>query len=169
MRGAGMKSAGMFLLAYAIALCGEDTTAAKPYTREPRTQPAPTQRWRGSQGWGHKSQYFALYDPEAIDTITGAVEAVDRQTPLSDMYYGVFLIVDSPREDFDITVHLGPGWYIDNQDTRVQAGDTVTVYGSRIMLEGEPTIIASKILLGGKTLVLREKNGLPVWVGWRDR
>ncbi len=164
-----MKRVLVALAALAFAAGGADSDSAKPYVNQPQTQPTPSRRWSGSQGWGHNAQYFALYDPDAIDTISGVVEHVDRQTPLSDMYYGVFLVVDSEDEDYDLTVHLGPGWYIDNQDTEVKRGDSVTVAGSRIVLEGEPAIIAAEVTLGNKVLRLRERDGMPVWVGWRDR
>jgi len=127
----------------------------------------PMMKWKGSGGWGEGSQYGRMYDPKTIETITGTVEKVDKITPGKGMSYGVHLIVKTEKETID--VHLGPGWYIENQDVKIMPADKVEVKGSRITFQGKPVIIAAEVKKGEETLKLRDENGFPVWAGWRRR
>jgi hypothetical protein len=72
-------------------------------------------------------------------------------------------------EDETISVHLGPGWYIENQDVKIQPKDKLEVKGSRVTFEGKPVIIAAEVKKGDEVLKLRDKNGFPLWSGWRRR
>jgi len=68
-----------------------------------------------------------------------------------------------------ISVHLGPAWYMDNQDVQIAVGDKVEVKGSRVTLDGKPTLIAAEVKKGDEVLTLRDANGFPAWSGWRRR
>jgi predicted Abi (CAAX) family protease len=68
-----------------------------------------------------------------------------------------------------ISVHLGPGWYIENQDVKIEPKDKVEIKGSRITFQGKPALIAAEVKKGDKTLELRNESGFPVWSGWRRR
>lgn len=68
-----------------------------------------------------------------------------------------------------IAVHLGPDWYIENQDVEITPMDKIEVKGSRIAFEGKPAIIASEVKKGDDILWLRDASGFPVWSGWRRR
>ena len=83
------------------------------------------------------------------------------------MSAGVHLMVKTDTET--ISVHLGPVWFIENQDIMIEQEDKLEIKGSRISFEGEPTIIAAIIEKGEQTLQLRAANGVPVWSGWRRR
>jgi hypothetical protein len=83
------------------------------------------------------------------------------------MSYGVHLSLKSDKETID--VHLGPGWYIENQSITIEPGDKVEILGSRIMFDGKPAIIAAEVKEGDEILQLRDKNGFPAWSGWRRR
>lgn len=124
-------------------------------------------KWRGSGGWGMGSQYGRMYDPKTIETITGEVVSVDAVNPLKGMSYGVHLTVTSNKET--ISVHLGPAWYIENQDIKIKPKDQIEVRGSKITFQGKPTIIAAEVKKGEEILKLRDENGFPVWSGWRRR
>lgn len=124
-------------------------------------------QWRGGGGWGAGAQYSRLYDPKTVETISGEVISVDVITPVKGMYYGVHLMVKTAKET--ISVHLGPGWYIENQDTKIEPKDKVEVTGSRITLEGKPVIIAAEVKKGEEVLKLRDEKGFPFWSGWRKR
>jgi len=121
--------------------------------------------WRGSGGWGMGSQYNRMYDPATVETLTGTVESVDKITPMKGMYYGIHLMVKTDKET--IPVNLGPGWYIERLDTKIEKGDTIEVKGSRVTLSGKPAIIAAEVKKGDNTLVLRDSAGVPAWAGWR--
>jgi hypothetical protein len=66
-------------------------------------------------------------------------------------------------------VHLGPVWYIERQDIKIDPGDKVEITGSRITFQGKPAIIAVELKKGTEILKLRDENGFPVWSGWRRR
>jgi hypothetical protein len=66
-------------------------------------------------------------------------------------------------------VHLGPGFYIENQDVKLQAKDKVEVKGSRVTFDGKPAIIAAEVKKGDEVLKLRDDAGFPAWIGWRRR
>jgi hypothetical protein len=93
--------------------------------------------------------------------------SVDKITPIKGMSYGAHLMVRIDKET--ISVHLGPGWYIDNQDVKITVGDKIEVRGSRITFEGKPALIAAEVKKGDEVLTLRGANGFPVWSGWRRR
>ena len=69
----------------------------------------------------------------------------------------------------EMDVHLGPAWYIENQEMVVTAGDKVEVKGSKVDIGGKPAIIAAELTKGDETMVLRDGAGVPVWAGWRRR
>jgi len=122
-------------------------------------------RWRGGGGWGAGGQYGRLYDAKTVETISGEVTAVEQMTPFKDMGRGVHLTLKTDKET--ISVHLGPVWYIERQDTKIAAGDKIEVKGSRITYEGKPAIIAAEIHKGDEVLMLRDASGIPMWAGWR--
>ena len=123
--------------------------------------------WRGGGGWGMSSQYGRMYDPKTIETISGEVERVDMITPMKGMSGGVHLVVKTDKEP--VSVHLGPAWYIENQDVKIQPKDKVEITGSRITFDGKPAIIAREVKKSDEVLILRDDNGYPVWSGWRRR
>jgi hypothetical protein len=123
--------------------------------------------WKGSGGWGQGAAYGKMYDPKTVETISGEVVSVDKITPLKGMSYGVHLTVKTDKET--ISIHMGPGWFIENQDIKIEPKDKVEVKGSRITFEGKPAIIAAEVQKGEEVLKLRDENGVPVWSGWRGR
>jgi hypothetical protein len=122
-------------------------------------------RQRGSGGWGPGNQYGRMYDPNTVETINGEVVRVEKITPLRGMSYGIHLIVKTEKEE--ISVHLGPGWFIKNQDIKIEAKDKIEVKGSRITFQGSPALIAAEVKKGEHKLRLRDESGFPVWSGWR--
>jgi hypothetical protein len=123
--------------------------------------------WKGSGGWGSGSPYARMYNPQTVETITGEVVSVDRITPMKGMCYGVHIVVKTDKET--LPVHLGPGWYIENQDVKILSKDKIEVKGSRITFEGKLALIAAEVKKGGEMLTLRDAKGFPVWSGWRRR
>ncbi len=125
----------------------------------------PWEGWRGSEGWGMGQRYQQMYDPESVETLSGEVVGVERIRPMERMSYGVHILLKTEEET--IPVHLGPVWYIQRQDVRIKKGDKIEVTGSRVMMRGKPTIIASEVKKGDEVLILRDESGVPVWSGWR--
>ncbi len=123
--------------------------------------------WKGSGGWGMGTAYGRMYNPKTVETISGEVVSIDKITPMRGMSYGVHLTVKTARET--VSVHLGPDWFIENQDVKLEPKDKVEVKGSRITFEGKPALIAAEVKKGDEVLKLRDENGFPVWSGWRRR
>jgi hypothetical protein len=124
-------------------------------------------KWKGSGGWGPGAQYNRMYDPKTVGTIKGEVVSVDKMTPIKGMSYGVHLGVKTEKET--ISVHLGPGWFIESQDIKIEPRDKIEVRGSRITYQGKPAIIAAEVKKGEEILKLRDDAGIPVWAGWKRR
>jgi hypothetical protein len=100
------------------------------------------------------------YDPKTVETIQGKVLSVEK-TPSKGRGYGVHLTLQTDKET--IPVHLGPDWYIEKQTPKIEANDTITVTGSRVTIDGKPTIIAAQVKKGNEVLKLRDDNGVPAW------
>lgn len=124
-------------------------------------------RWRGSGGWGPGTKYGVMYDLKSLETVSGQVVKVDKITPIRGMSYGVHLILKTDKGD--IPVHLGPGWYIEKQDLKIEPKDKLEIKGSAISFDGKPTIVAAEIKKGSEVLKLRDEDGFPFWAGWRRR
>jgi hypothetical protein len=125
----------------------------------------PWQGWRGSGGWGMGSSYQKMYNPTTVETVSGVVESVNKITPTKGMNSGIHLMLKMDKET--IAIHLGPEWYIERQDVKLEKGDKIEVKGSRITFDGKPAIIAAEIKKGDSVLVLRDSAGVPAWAGWR--
>jgi hypothetical protein len=130
-------------------------------------QPRGGMMWRGSGGWGPGTPYNRNYDPKSLETVSGEVVTLDQITPGKGMAKGVHLTLKTDKET--LSVHLGPAWYLENQDVTIEKKDRVEVKGSRIGFGGKPAIIASEVRKGDQILTLRDNDGFPVWSAWRRR
>lgn len=122
---------------------------------------------KGAGGWGQGTAYARLYNPKTLETISGKVVSVDKILPMKGMSHGVHAVIKTDKET--VSVHLGPDWYIENQDMGIAPKDKIEVTGSRITFQGEPAIIAAEVKKGKNVLVLRDEKGFPVWSGWRRK
>jgi hypothetical protein len=95
------------------------------------------------------------------------VVSIDQMTPGDGMGAGVHLTLAT--EAGAVSVHLGPAWYVEHQDTKIEPKDRVAVKGSRVTFDGKPAIIAAEVHKGEETLMLRDASGIPLWAGWRRR
>jgi hypothetical protein len=117
-------------------------------------------KWRGSGGWGPGTSYGRMYDTKTVETMK-----VDRITPMRGMSSGVHLVVRTDKGE--VSVHLGPQWYLENQDIRIEPKDMVEIKGSRVTIQGQPVLIAAEVKKGDQVLKLRDEAGIPMWAGWR--
>jgi hypothetical protein len=130
-------------------------------------QRGPGMMGRGSGGWGPDAPYGRMYDAKTVETIKGEVTGVSRVTPRKGMSAGIHINVKTDKET--LSVHLGPSWYLENQDVKIDPKDQVEVKGSRVSFDGKPVIIAAEVRKGDQVLTLRNDAGFPVWSGWRRR
>ncbi|HEU0273411.1 MAG TPA: hypothetical protein VFQ83_02655 [Candidatus Udaeobacter sp.] len=101
------------------------------------------------------------YDVKTVETIGGRVLSVENTTLSKRRGYWVQLMLQTDKEV--IPVQLGPLWFIVKETPRIEANDTITVTGSRMMLDGRPAVIAADIAKGNELLKLRQNDGVPFW------
>ena len=118
-------------------------------------------------GWGRLGSYQRLYDPDTVKTISGEVVKVEHFVPQKGMGQGVHVQLKTLQET--LPVHLGPRWFLDNQDVQIEKGDRIQVKGSQITFENKPAVIATEIEKGDDILRLRDGDGFPRWAGWKRR
>lgn len=87
-------------------------------------------------GWGMNSQYGRMFNPKTVETVSGEVMKVDKIMPMRGMSYGIHLTLKTDKGD--ISVHLGPAWYIDKQEPAIKVGDKIDVEGLQGHLQGKP-------------------------------
>lgn len=154
----------------ALALVSDSASNSAQISQQqlPKTaqqEPLGNQCCRGSDGGNHRNHYNRMYNLNTIETISGEVVSMDKFTPMGGMSQGVHLILETDQET--ISVHLGPRWYIENQDIGIEPKDIIEVKGSRVNFAEQPGIIAAQVKKGEATLILRDDNGVPAWSGWR--
>lgn len=119
---------------------------------------------RGSGGWCSSNNYNRLFNPATIEEIKGSVVSVDKITPETGMSTGIHLMLKTEKGE-NISIHLGPSWYLDNQDIQFATGDAIIVKGSKIIYQNAPALIAMTVQKGEQVLTLRDKKGNPNWNG----
>lgn len=105
-----------------------------------------------------------MYDPKSEVTVKGSVEEVRQQTGKNG-WNGTHLTLNSDAGTFD--VHVGPSSYIAQKQFSFAKGDKIEVVGSKVTISGKEALLAREITKDGKTLVLRNAQGIPEWSGGR--
>jgi hypothetical protein len=105
-----------------------------------------------------------IYNVASEVTFSGSVQEVQEFTgPRGFTGTRVILKTDAGP----IQVHVGPKTYISSQQFSFARGDQVEVVGSEVNMNGSDVVLAREIKKGGKTLVLRNIQGVPNWAGRR--
>lgn len=97
-----------------------------------------------------------VFDAKTVVTVKGVVKELEKH-PHGPGFVGLHLKLAVGAEL--ITVHLGPTDFVEPKLT-FAAGDAVEVTGSRMMFQGEPTMLATVVKKGAKSLELRGADGL---------
>jgi len=101
------------------------------------------------------------FNSETMETVTGKIAEIQQISTQENMALGTHLTIVFQGEE--LVVHVGPSWYLKQMEIDFEKGDSVAITGSKIMFEGQPTIIVSTITQENLKFVLRDKNGLPKW------
>lgn len=142
-------------LLLSIALFTSTTIMAPAYAQE-RPDPTPANNV--------SLQRHRHFNPTTVETLSGKIVRVDQVASQGRRSgKGVHLSLQTSEETVD--VHLGPSWYLNEQQFNLKSGDQVEVTGSRVKETSQPTIIAAKVKSGSTVLNLRDENGLPAWRG----
>lgn len=92
--------------------------------------------------------------------ITGVVEEVKEHLEGAEKETHLVLKTDAGL----VEVCLCPAKFLSELDVNFQKGDKLEVTGSKVKEEsGETEFLAREIIKGDNTLVLRDKQGGPVW------
>jgi hypothetical protein len=108
----------------------------------------------------------SMYDPKTEVTVKGTIEDVQQLTGRRG-WSGTHLALKTDAATFD--VHVGPSAYIDQQNFTFAKGDMIEVVGSKVTIADKEALIAREITKEGKTLVLRDAQGIPQWSRGRRR
>ncbi len=100
------------------------------------------------------------YNVNTVESISGEVISIDNVNTGNNVY-GMHMIIYSSNGQ--ISVILGPVWFVENQEVQIVAGDFVIATGSRITEDGNQVIIAKEVMKEDKVLMLRDDNGYPLW------
>jgi sporulation protein YlmC with PRC-barrel domain len=116
---------------------------------------------------GTEDPYKKIFDPKTIKTTSGQVIKIDQ---VREFGFGLQmrLTVFIDKKEI-LPVFLGPAFYVVGpwQAQHFKLGDTVTVSGSQVTVSGEPFMIATTVKRGNEVLRLRDKDGIPGWIGWK--
>jgi hypothetical protein len=104
--------------------------------------------------------YGELFNPGKIETVSGKIVKVRYYDELSLIIY-----TDAKKP---VLVALGPSDYFAGQNKVLKAGNTVTVTGSMITVDDTPLMIATKIKEGREEMQVRDNEGHPIWMGWKE-
>jgi sporulation protein YlmC with PRC-barrel domain len=111
--------------------------------------------------------YKKIFDSKTTKTISGQVIKID-QVPEFGFGMQMRLTVYVDKNEI-VPVYLGPAFYLVGpwQAKHFKLGDKVTVSGSQVTVRGEPLMIAVTVKLENEVLRLRDKDGIPEWIGWK--
>ena len=108
-----------------------------------------------------------MFDPKMRETFSGEVTTVDQLTPGDGMSDRIWLglITDKGM----ILVILGPTWFHNVQNFKIEPKDRLAVKGSMIASMEEPMFIATEVKKGDQVLKLWDESGYPVWAPPRKK
>lgn len=156
-----MKKLAGIVVAAAVVMAVSTSVIAQPW-----------QGWKDCGGWcrenggGPRGGPGRMYDPAKVETVQGEVTAVEKIGGGGRRGPGIGLKLKSASGE--LTVHLGPQWYIEQQgEIPIKAGDTVEVKGVKASRGGTEFFLAGEVKKGEDILKLRDESGVPLWAGWR--
>lgn len=122
------------------------------------TAPLAAQRQRGPG--------MPRYDTATETSITGTVTEVQTHQGRMNRT-GVHLLLQTATETRD--VHLGPTAWLESHHFEFTKGETLTVIGSAVTIDGKPAVLAREIKRGETTMTLRNSHGIPEWARGQGR
>ncbi len=105
-----------------------------------------------------------MYDPATETNLKGTVDEV-KTIHHGRMMTGTHLMLKVGDETKEIM--LGPSNFVESKGFTFTKGDSIELTGSKVTMGGTDYVIAREVIKDGKTLTLRDKNGVPQWAGMR--
>lgn len=100
------------------------------------------------------------YDRTKEVTFKGTVEEV-KEIPAANNEVRIHLMVKSGSDVQEVS--LCPHTFLKATEVDFAKGDQLEVTGSKVKMEDKTIVLAREIVKGNNTLVLRDKDGTPVW------
>ncbi len=147
------KIAALTVIALALILSGQ--VMAQP-AGGPGTGPGMGRGMGPGGGMGPM-----MYNPQSVTTIKGTVEGPGPQMGRRMQHESWTVKTDKGT----VTVHLGPKWYLAQQQAVINPGDAIEATGSQMEMGGGTMMVAKSVTVKGKTYQLRNDQGLPLWRG----
>ncbi|MEN9809369.1 MAG: hypothetical protein RLZZ488_936 [Pseudomonadota bacterium] len=116
-------------------------------------------------GWHYRGAYGQMYFTGKDVTLQGTVVETNEFVPRPRMMRGRQIILQTT--DGKINVHLGPEWYVREQDFKLKTGERAEIRGKLIGEGAAAFVVASQVSQGGQTWVLRDSEGIPFWCAMR--
>jgi len=113
-----------------------------------------------------QGQRARIYNPANETTVKGTVEDVKTVTGRRG-WSGTHLTLKTADKTFD--VHLGPSSFLKEKGVSFAKGDQIEVTGATAEVRGSEALIAREVKKDGKTLTLRDAQGIPKWSRGRRR
>lgn len=112
-----------------------------------------------------------MYNPNTVQTIKGEITNIQYVKQPSGRDDGVHLTVISRESQYE--VRLGPRWFLEENNIEFFKGSEIEITGSKKTINQNLILIASKISYQNRTVILRDKYGIPMWSGkkgcWRRK
>jgi hypothetical protein len=108
-----------------------------------------------------------FYNPATEITVSGIVEEVRTMRRKGRGGGGIHL--DLKTDSGSLDVHLGPSAFLARNKFSFARNDRIEVTGSKVRYQGHDAIIAREVRTNGRTLTLRDTQGIPEWSGRRRR
>jgi len=102
---------------------------------------------------------YPKYDPAAETKIRGEVQ--ELKTHQTESGENVHLIIKAGDQLYEVC--LCPAEFLKTMDYNFVKGDKLEITGAKAKMEGADVILAREIVKGDNTLVIRDKQGGPVW------
>jgi hypothetical protein len=112
--------------------------------------------WR-SDGTSHM---FALAEKNI--NFEGQVSKILGDSNKLYMPHMILLVTNKKNPSEEFIVHVGPGWYLEQQGIKINTDDIITIIG-RVLNSDERSIFATSIKKKNKTVNLRDQMGRPAW------
>ncbi len=104
-----------------------------------------------------------VYNPAALETLTGQIADVDLMRTRSGRGCSVILTLEKADKK-KIDINLGPISYVEEQPVELNKGDKVDVKGSWVTRRGFKRFVAGEVRKGNEVLKLRDETGHPLWL-----
>ena len=114
-----------------------------------------------AQGRGGGGGMMPRYDKAAEQTISGVVREVQQHQGRMGGS-GTHLALETGTGVLD--VHVGPTNWLASQKYAFAAGDTLSIVGSMVKIDGKNAFLAREITKAGTApMQLRNSDGFPLW------